>query len=369
MIQNRSTQVPRRGGNLVLSGKPMMPLLISAMLFSWPTCRADNPFQKDRVDAAIQRGIDYLIAEQFSRGRWAGAINDGQDHNNLVAMTSLSIMAMAAVGHQPSDPTPQGKAMKAALDFVLKPENQLQEHYYGADGSRMYGHGITTLMLAEMLGMGADDQQDELIRTRLQNAVNLILASQQVPKGWRHQGGWRYSPNSSDSDLSVSVWQVMAMRSAKNAGIDVPSESIDAAVEYIRRCYSDRHGAFSYEPGRNPDYAMVAAGLLSMQVCGQYDADEVKAAADWLHRRELNYRHHWFFYGTYYYAQGMYQRGGRYADRARNRVEDILLRYQSDAGYWSASSGQERGAGRVYSTSMALLSLSVKYHYLPIYQR
>ena len=106
-----------------------------------------------------------------------------------------------------------------------------------------------------------------------------------------------------------------------------------------------------------------------MQVCGKYDADEVEHASDWLLRRNLNYHDGWFFYGTYYYAQGMYQRGGRYASRARQRVEDLLLDQQFEDGSWLAAHGQERSAGRSYSTAMAVLSLSVKYHYLPIYQR
>ncbi len=342
--------------------------LLLVSIVAVPT-RADNPFSKDRVDAAIKRGIDYLVSEQHAEGRYAGAINDGQSRDHLVAMTSLSIMAMAAVGHQPSDATPEGAAMAHAIDFVLQPEHQAAGQYFGADGSRMYGHGITTLMLAEMLGMGVDEEQDVRIRASLQGAVDLILASQKSGKNWQNRGGWRYEPRSRDSDLSVSVWQVMALRSAKNAGLDIPAESIDEAVAYIRRCYSERHGAFCYIPGCAPDYAMVAAGALSMQVCGQYDADEVRSAAVWLESNELNYQHNWFFYGTYYYAQAMYQRGGTFAQHARSRVEDILLRHQSDAGFWAASSGQERGAGRVYSTAMAVLSLSVKYHYLPIYQR
>ena len=330
---------------------------------------AQNPFEKDQVDVAIHRGIDYLVSEQFTDGRYAGAINDGQNRQHMAAMTSLSIMAMAAVGHQPTDPTPQGEAMSRAIDFVLQPDNRSSEFYFGVDGSRMYGHGITTLMLAEMLGMGTDDAQDRRIRTALQGAIDLILASQKIGKPWQHRGGWRYTPNARDSDLSVSVWQVMALRSAKNAGIDVPVEAIDEAVEYIRRCYNERHGAFSYHSGRGPDYAMVAAGMLSMQVCGRYDAREVDSAAVWLNSYELDVRHQWFFYGTYYYAQSMYQRGGSYAQQARRNVETILLRYQSEAGHWSAAGGQELTAGRVYATAMAVLSLSVKYHYLPIYQR
>ena len=110
--------------------------------------------------------------------------------------------------------------------------------YLGAkDGSRMYGHGITTLMLAEMLGMGSDAAQDELIRTKCRKAVELIIRSQKVPKNDNNRGGWRYTPDSGDSDMSVTVWQTMALRAAKNAGMDVPREAIDEAVSYIKRCY------------------------------------------------------------------------------------------------------------------------------------
>jgi hypothetical protein len=259
--------------------------------------------------------------------------------------------------------------MRRALDYVLRPDNQKKDCYFGADGSRMYGHGITTLMLSEMLGMDVDDQQHVMIRGSLDKAVQLILSSQKIKKGRRNQGGWRYTPDSGDSDLSVTVWQVMALRSAKGAGIDVPQEAIDEAVGYIRRCFNEKRGAFGYQPGSQATYSTAAAGLLSMQVCGKYDADEVKETSDWLLKHSLDYENGWFFYGTYYYAQGMYQRGGRHASQARQRVEDVLLRQQSEDGSWLAAHDQERDAGRSYSTSMAVLSLSVKYHYLPIYQR
>ena len=168
--------------------------------------------------------------------------------------------------------------------------------------------------------MGVDDKQDRMIRHRLKQAVKLILASQQVDKGRQHRGGWRYAPGATDSDLSVTVWQVMALRSAKNAGLDVPGEAIDLAVGYLERCYDDDEEACAYQPGGHPSYSSAAAGLLSLQVCGKYDSDEVKHSADWLLSYDLEYDDQWFFYGTYYYAQGMYQRGGQTAKKARRRV-------------------------------------------------
>ncbi len=331
----------------------------------------------DKSDLAIKRAISYLITQQDKDG----AIQTQYQWANRTAMTSLALMAMAAVGHQPADDTPEGRAMKRGLAFVLRPENQDVDGYFGNhDGSRMYGHGIVTLMLAELLGMGADGPQDKLITERCKAAINLILRAQQVAKSAHDDGGWRYTPDSYDSDLSASVWQVSALRAAKNAGLEVPKASIDRAIEYIKRCYysprdaagrpTDLKSACAYGiGGRAPVYSTGAAGLLSLQMCGRYEGQEVTSSADWLMEIKLDPDSQWFYYGTYYYAQGMYQRGGRFADAARKNAEEALLPRQNPDGSWRPTHHREAEAGSVYATSMAVLALAVKYHFLPIYQR
>ena len=331
-----------------------------------------NPFKPDKVDKAIERGIGFLMKKQ----RGDGAILDrGHD----TTMTALSLMAMAAVGNQPINPDDKGRMMRKALDFVLQEDRQDENGYFGKkDNGRMYGHGIITLMLSEMLGMGMDDEGDRLILKRCESAIGLILRSQAVPKSASHQGGWRYKPHDKDSDLSVTIWQLMALRSAKNAGLKVPSSAIEEAIGYLRRSYwssLDERGeplrkvsGFAYQPGGHPDYATTAAGLLAMQVCGQYESPFVKGAADWLLENEPQKQKKFFFYGTYYYAQGMYQRGEEHSTTAREKVESLLLGMQKGSGSWQGS-GSEAGHGEVYSTTMAILALAVKYHYLPIYQR
>jgi prenyltransferase beta subunit len=353
--------------------KKILGAVLIATVLGGTSLAQDKP-PTDKVDLAISRAIDYLVSIQDKDG----AINEAR--HNQTAMTSLAIMAMAAVGHQPSDETKQGAAMKKALSYVLRPDRQEVQGYFGGrDGSRMYGHGITTLMLSEMLGMGVDAQMDQVIRDRCRLAVELIKRSQSFEKDARNKGGWRYGPDSRDSDLSVTVWQVMALRSARNAGMDVSKENIDLAVDYIKRCYTSRRGpdgkpenlksACGYEPSRNPEYAMAAAGLLSLQVCGAYESLEAKGSADWLKERKIEYGGEWFFYGTYYYAQGMFQRGGEYSTHARKLVEELLLPKQGPDGSWQGQHGQERNTGKVYATSLAVLSLAVKFHFLPIYQR
>ena len=114
---------------------------------------------------------------------------------------------------------------------------------------------------------------------------------------------------------------------------------------------------------------MTAAGLLAMQVCGQYDSPLVEGAAKWLlqHRPKINER--FFYYGMYYYAQGMHQFGGECAEIADKLVPEILIPAQRSEGSWLGRGGEEKNVGRVYATSLSVLSLSVRYHYLPIYQK
>ncbi len=344
-----------------------------------PKKETGNPFQTNPdLDQKIKQSIQFLISKQREKD---GAITD---RGNDTTMTALAIMAMAAVGNQPIHPNKEGVAMKKALDFVLQDGKQDDHGYFGnRDGGRMYGHGIITLMLSEMLGMGVDETQDKLLRKKCKMAIDLILRSQKVPKSASHQGGWRYSPDARDADLSVTVWQLMSLRSAKNAGLDIPDQAISDAVKYLERSYHSRivkkdgknvpvkeKSGFAYQPGGHPEYTTTAAGLLAMQVCGEYASDSpfVKGAADWLKDNGPNTGRKFFYYGTYYYAQGMYQRGGEHAKEARQKVEKIMLGIRRPDGSWHGH-GSEGSAGQVYSTSMAILALAVKYHYLPIYQR
>lgn len=339
-----------------------------------PESSPETAFQKDETDLAIDKAIAYLISKQ----RDDGAI---VDKGHETTMTALAIMAMASVGTQPTDLSAEGNSMQRALAYVLKDDRMDEQGYFGhRDGSRMYGHGIITLMLTEMLGMGATAEQDQLIHDRCQKSIDLILSSQQEKKGTQYRGGWRYDPASKDADLSVSVWQLMALRSAKNDGLQVPASSIRDAVEYLKRSYASpldsdglpdkKASGFSYEPHHNhPTFTMTAAGLLAMQVCGEYESPLVAGAADWLLAHPPQWKERFASYGTYYYAQGMYQRGGEYSKTAQRLVQEMLLQQQASDGSWTSGNGSESSIGAVYGTSMAVLSLSVKYHYLPIYQK
>lgn len=363
----------------------MKRLLLSILIFLTTYTRAADgsgvvvAFQPDRVDEAVDKAIKFLVGQQTVDG----VIFDGNGKNDRLAMTALAVMAMASVGHMPGDDTVQGRSMDRALAFILLPKENAKANppgYFGArDGSRMYGHGIITLLLTEMLGMGKNKTQDNLIKDGATKGIKVILDAQRVNKGsGKFTGGWRYYPKSADSDLSVTVWQLMALRSANNAGLAVPRLSVNEATKYLRRSYysnRDERGVpltrvsgFGYMPGHRPSFPMTSAGLLALQVVGGYNFPEIQGAGQWLLNFNLSYDTSYFFYGSYYLSQGMKKLGGEFATNTRQRIETILLNQQNEDGSWVATNPEEKNQKKVYATAFAILSLSVKHGFLPIYQ-
>lgn len=336
-----------------------------------------NPFETDQTDRMIQRATNFLLSQQDPT---EGSICD--TGKSKTALTALSVLALASAGHQADYPSREGRAMKRGIVFVLRPEHIDENGYFGSyDKSQMYGQGIATLMLGEMLGQGLDKAMDRRIRERLEVAVKLILRSQQAPKAnQRDVGGWRYHPTDQKSDISVSVWQIMALRSARNAGIPVPAEAIDKALEYLRNVYDseqdsrglplDREAGFAYYGDtKHVNMATTAMGLLSLQLAGDFDSPYVRGSRDWLEANPPHWGQDWMFYGLYYYSQATYQLGGSDAAKGFVRVKKLLLPEQRPDGSWEPGNSYERNVGSVYATSLALLALCVKNHYLPIYQR
>jgi len=321
-----------------------------------------GPSDKD-VDEALVRALRYLATQQQPAGGWVVDAFNGE----ATSATSLAVMSYLAAGHVPGE-GPYGPAITRGVEFVLSHQepNGLLVHRRGH--GPMYDHGISTLMLAEVSGM-VPEAQAQKTRQCLERAIRLILASQMVPKPESQRGGWRYSPSSTDSDLSVTGWQLLALRAAKDIGCDVPAENIDLAIHYVKRC-SPRDGrGFGYQPGNASTPVLSGTGLLALQVCGEENSPEVHRAAEYLELRPLRYRDPWFFYGVYYTTIGMYKRGGDDWKNARPLLFAELLSTQNADGSWSAGNQAESAWGRTYCTAMAVLALTVEYEYLPIYQR
>ena len=339
-------------------------ILMAAILVLPLEAIAQDTISKDEVDIAIVQALRYLHSEQTGSGAWKT-----DQHGESTAATSLAVMAFMASGHVPGE-GPFGQRLNRAIRWVVA-QQKSNGMLVGRRASHgpMYSHGIATLMLAEVIGMVDDDLAKET-RVALEKAIKLILKAQSVRKNKQHAGGWRYQPSSNDSDLSVTGWQLLALRAAKDVGCDVPAENIDAAVSYVRRLsVKPRNMGFGYQSGHGPTPTRAGTGIVALEVCGEHHSPEAIGAAEFFLQRPLNPNEHYFYYGIYYCTVGLFKIGGDHWRQARPLLFRVILKEQRADGSWVAQGGSERGAGRVYATSMAVLALAVEYRYLPIYQR
>ncbi len=332
------------------------------LLLNGTACQAQPKWSDKDVDRSISQALVYLAKKQHPDGAWV-IDSIGQS----TASTSLAVMAFLAAGHTPGE-GPYGEQIEKGIRWVIDHQEPNGLLIHKTSHGPMYSHGISTLMLAEVVGMVGIEDADRC-RRALEKAVRLILEAQSIPKNERHQGGWRYRPSDRDSDLSVTGWQLLALRASKDIGCDVPAESIDKAVEYVKQCATKGYKGFGYQPGSGPTPTRSGTGILCLEVCGVHESPESVGGADYLLERPLKFKDSYFYYGVYYCSVGMFKLGGKYWEQSRDHLVPILLSKQDADGSWPSEHTSEKRQGRTYTTSMAVLALAIEYRYLPIYQR
>ena len=353
--------------------------------------------KRDAADDAIDRGLDFLRTAQSKDGSWGnpgaavwggGGIGRPAQPGRTpgdIAITSLAVMAFLSAGHVPGEGH-YGPVVENGIDWVLaqqQPDGRLAPSTLPGSTMEMYYHGIATLMLAEVVGLTRQSTADKL-KAALERAVTVILAGQRKAGGAggaSAAGGWRYMVSTTGgfaatSDLSVTGWQLMALRSAKNVGCDVPAKAITDAVEYVKRSFDTAgptKGGFRYEPNGAVTIPCTAVGVLCLELSGkeQHLCDEALHGGAYLLKHPLKTGDGNLSYGVYYVSQALFQLGGNYWETYRPKLHDLLLRQAppNANGGWSNLGIDGQTHGSAYSTAMAVLSLTVEYRFLPIYQR
>ena len=231
-------------------------------------------------------------------------------------------------------------------------------------------------MLGEVYGM-CDDVRQQRIREAIERGLAYSFAKQKLKK--RHPseaGGWRYYGRGSESDMSMTSWQIMFMRSAKNAGFDVPEKNVQQAIGCVKGFFDEKEGIFLYRVNdgeRFQSRGVVGSGILALSLTGEHKSPMVKQAGKWLMNQsfdEYNEGVGPFHYGAFYTSQAMYQLGGEYWSNFYPRLADTLVKNQKADGGWDIERNLNGEAfGRCYSTSLAILSLTTPDQLLPIFQR
>jgi len=311
----------------------------------------EAPELTERTEMAIDRGLKFLAANQREDGSWAR-----EDGEYPVADTALVLMAFMVRAQFPGEGD-HGDKLEKGLDFLIRESKASPDGYLGTS---MYAHGLATLALSEAWGM-TDPAKDEDMLNALQRAVEVIRRAQTL------EGGWRYDPRPTESDVSVTVTQVVALASARQAGVVVPDATINKAIDYITACWHEDSGGFRYMPHRtSAEFPRTAGSVYALQLCGRRDAEPVATGLRYLREQpdKVFERSSFYFYGHYYGIQAMVQAGDDAYRAWYPKIRDALLKKQSDDGSWNGGRG-----GKPQSTAMAVIVLGTPYRYIPIYQR
>jgi hypothetical protein len=301
----------------------------------------------------IDRALSFLLRAQVKQGRNRGAFgNSGLSAG--VATCALGGLAMMCAGHAPGEGQ-FGKSIDLCVEYIMN--NVREDGYIAIDGGmreNMYGHGFAMLFLSQAFGM----TRKAAIGDKLRKAVQLTIRAQ------NDEGGWRYQPVKSDADLSVTVCQIMALRGARDAGIDVPDETRRKCIEYVQKS-QNKNGSFRYTMhGGHTTFAMTAAGVTSLYSAGIYEGEAVTKALDYMQKFKpsASQRGGHYFYEHYYAVQAMWHAGGKHWNDWYPMIRDELIRSQTDEGSWPSSE-----AGPEFGAAMGCIILQMPLNFLPIF--
>ena len=318
-------------------------------------------------EAAVERGLEWLALHQAVDGSWQfdlsgcrcnGACRDPGSLTSSTASTAIALLPFLGAGHTHRDGRHQ-ETVSRGIYYLL---SRMERTPRGGDfcEGTMYGHGVTTLALAEALGMTKDDMLVQPVR----DAIRFIETAQDM-----HSGGWRYLPGQA-GDITVTAWQLSALKSAQLAGLEAPSPTIDGVRRFLDRVQSLNGAAYGYRsPSAKP--CTSAIGLLCRMYTGWGPEQEpLKRGLTTLAKPGPAPQ---AIYHNFYLAQALVQFDHpvwpRWNIKNRDQIVAQQARIAHEAGSWFFADHDTAPGGRLAHTALAILTLEVYYRLLPIYRQ
>lgn len=316
-------------------------------------------------EQAVERGLAWLAEHQAVDGSWQfdlsgcrcqGACRHPGTLKSSTASTAIALLPFLGAGNTHVD-GPYQQTVSRAIYYLI---SRMQPTPRGGDfcEGTMYGHGVTTLALAEAYGLAGDD----MLVPYLRDAIRFIQTAQD-----QHSGGWRYLPGQS-GDTTVTAWQVAALKSASIAGLETPSPTIDGVRRFLDRVQANHGAAYGYRsPQAKP--CTSAIGLLCRMYTGWGPEQEplvrgVTALAKTAPDPEAIYQ-------NFYLSQVLLQIDHAVWPRWNRQHRDQLVARQAknghESGSWFFNDPDTTPGGRLAHTALAVLTLEVYYRLLPIY--
>jgi hypothetical protein len=324
------------------------------------------------TEAAVARGLRWMAMHQSENGSWSlegfnrapectcsgtGGIRSDSAATSLVLLPFLGAGQSHLTGRY-KDTVAKGLRW---LVQQQKPDGDLRANSAGNAG--MYAHGQATIVLCEAFAMEGDEE----LRVPAQKAVDFIVAAQ------HSAGGWRYSPREA-GDTSVVGWQLMALQSARAAGLTVPDYTFELASQYLDSVQSQGGSQYAYQPRRSPTHVMTAEALLCRMYLGWTNEQPgLQEGISYLVKNHLPDPKSPNIYYWYYGTQTFHHAGGDAWEQWNLRMRDLLVNTQEKSGHqagsWAPRGEHASAGGRIYETALSVCTLEVYYRHLPLFRQ
>lgn len=360
--------------------------------------------------AAVAAGLEWLARHQADDGHWgpdclggahsrceAGSSCGTPGGDFAFAQTGLAILAFQAAGHFEFNDSKYSKVVRQGLNWLVEHQAKDGAICRKDVNTYMYEHAIAAFALADSCAAARalKKQADPRFLEAARKAESFIEDQQ------HKDGGWRYTPQG-DSDASVSGWAVLALKSAREAGIKVNDECIERVRKFFRSCEMGNSGrtGYRYQGQSVISDATTGVGMLVHQfLLDDPDAELIKRAAAYLADQA---EHNWGdgsapvrvnpgqvcpakrarrcepwqadYYLWYNCTLAMKTAGGANWDRWNNVVRDMVVGLQKpkesgcERGSWDPDPRWGSQGGRVYSTALAVLTLEAYYRFANVHK-
>lgn len=334
------------------------------------------------TERSVAGGLNWIARHQNPNGSWsfdgyqrhckdASCTCQGEAKTDAGG-TAFALLPFLAAGQTHKSKGPYQKVINDGIGYLGDLAIQKKDgSLHGGQGSPMYVQGVATIVLCEAYGMS----KDQRLKAPAQAAVEYICRAQHP-----ELGGWHYyTPGSTPTagDLSVVGWQLMALKSAKMAGLQVPPVVLEKAAKYLKSVSKGKHGGLGcYMVESGPSPAMTAVGLLSKQFLGakRTDADQIEGMGYLMQNLpgKAGRNSYYFYYAT----QVMHNLPGPEWDDWNRTTRRYLIETQEKKGCAEGSWNPElpqvdahsKEGGRLLCTSVNTLNLEVYYRFLPLYK-
>jgi hypothetical protein len=314
---------------------------------------------------SVALALAWIARKQSSDGSWSlqGPYPDGSGTENRLSATAMAMIAFQGDGHTHQAEGPYRRHVQKGVKYLLKAQGK--EGEFTASGMPMhhslYTQAQCTIAICELYGM----TQDSHLRDYAQKSIDYCVKIQ-AP-----EGGWRYFPFE-DSDTSVTGWFVMALQSARMAGLEAPTPCLSKVSKFLDTVASHNGSRYAYQPGRVDTPVMTAEALLCRQYLGwQHNDKRLLAGVRHIGRHPVDWSEQNVYY-WYYATQVMHHMGGKPWIEWNNVMRQVVPENQEakgrERGSWDPSDDDwGRSAGRLYMTCLSTYMLEVYYRHLPLY--